>query len=239
MLHYTIGGIFCQVYVDSTVLFCYTLNRVIYMEEKERLLHMTEFEEALFAEGYSLIAGVDEAGRGPLAGDVYAAAVILPRNFLPEGLNDSKKLSEKKREALYDVILENALAWAVGTASAEEIDTINILNATHLAMYRALSGLKIKPEFALIDGNPVKGISIPHNCIVKGDGRSLSIAAASVIAKVSRDRYMQKLDEMYPGYGFAIHKGYGTKAHKEAIFKKGPCEVHRKSFLKKWYGDLR
>ncbi len=207
------------------------------MDERQRLINMTIFEEELYKEGYCAIAGVDEAGRGPLAGDVYAAAVILPHGFLPEGLDDSKKLSEKKRDALYDRITQNAIAYAVGTATAEEIDTINILNATHLAMYRALMGLSVKADYALIDGNPVKGITLPHKCIVKGDSLSLSIAAASIIAKVSRDRYMVKLDELYPGYGFSTHKGYGTKAHKEAVFKKGPCPEHRKSFLKKWYGD--
>ena len=208
------------------------------MDERQRLINMTTYEEALCNEGYSAVAGIDEAGRGPLAGDVYAAAVILPQGFLPEGLDDSKKLSEKKREALYDIIVENAIAHSVGTASAEEIDTINILNATHLAMYRALTSLSVKADYALIDGNPVKGIKLPHKCIVKGDSLSLSIAAASIIAKVSRDRYMVKLDAMYPGYGFSVHKGYGTKAHKEAIFAKGPCPAHRKSFLKKWYGDV-
>ena len=200
---------------------------------------MTIFEEEGYQQGYTCIAGVDEAGRGPLAGDVYAAAVILPRDFRPAGLNDSKKLSEKKREALYDIICAHAVAYAIGTASAEEIDRINILRATHLAMYRAVQSLCVKPDYVLIDGNPVQGIPVPNRSIVKGDSRSLSIAAASILAKVSRDRYMQDLDKQYPQYGFAVHKGYGTKAHKEAVWQYGPSPEHRRSFLKKWYGDVQ
>lgn len=207
------------------------------MDEIIRLKEMHKYEEALNAHGYTFIAGVDEAGRGPLAGDVFAAAVILPSDFLPEGLNDSKKLSEKKREMLYDSITENAISYAIGRTSAEEIDEINILQATYEAMRRAVKGLDITPDYVLIDGNPVKDMPFNHACIVKGDSLSLSIAAASIIAKVSRDRYMLEMDTLYPGYGFAVHKGYGTKLHKEAVWKNGPCPIHRKSFLKKWYKE--
>ncbi len=205
------------------------------MDEIQRLTEMRKYEDALMANGYPVIAGVDEAGRGPLAGDVFAAAVILPPDFLPEGLNDSKKISEKKREKLFDLITENAVAYAIGRASAEEIDDINILQATYEAMRRAVSGLSVVPDYVLIDGNPVRDMPFLHASIVKGDSLSLSIAAASVIAKVSRDRYMLEMDEQYPDYGFAVHKGYGTKAHKEAVWEKGPCPIHRQSFLKKWY----
>lgn len=209
------------------------------MNENKRLSLLPSYEEELYGKGYTAVAGVDEAGRGPLAGDVFAAAVILPRGFMPEGLNDSKKLSEKKREALYNVITENAISYAIGRASAAEIDTINILRATHLAMQRALEGLHIPADFALIDGNPVKGIDCPHETIIKGDAKCLSIAAASILAKVERDRYMLSLDALYPQYGFAKHKGYGTVAHKEAVFLHGPSKEHRKSFLVKWYGEVR
>ncbi len=205
------------------------------MDEMQRLKEMRKYETALEEHGYSLVAGVDEAGRGPLAGDVFAAAVILPSDYFPEGLNDSKKLSEKKREMLYDSITENAISYAVGRASAEEIDEINILQATYEAMRRAVAGLKLAPDYVLIDGNPVQNMPFSHASIVKGDSLSLSIAAASIIAKVSRDRYMLEMDKLYPGYGFAVHKGYGTKAHKDAVWKLGPCPIHRESFLKKWY----
>jgi len=198
---------------------------------------MLIYEKALKQAGYTCVAGVDEAGRGPLAGDVFAAAVILPESHFADGITDSKKLSEKKREALYEVITQNALAWSVGRATPEEIDEINILNATHLAMNRAVEGLKIKPDFVLIDGNSIKNMEIDHKCIVKGDSLSLSVAAASIIAKVSRDRYITELSEKYPEYNFAKHKGYGTKEHTEAILKYGPCEIHRRSFLKKLYGE--
>jgi len=206
------------------------------MNELDRLKEMCKYEEALHMHGYSCIAGVDEAGRGPLAGDVFAAAVILPRDFLPIGLNDSKKISEKKREKLYDEIIENAVAYAIGRASAEEIDEINILQATYEAMRRAVAGLAVKPEYVLIDGNPVSNMPFLHASIVKGDNLSVSIAAASIIAKVTRDRYMLEMDALYPEYGFAAHKGYGTKVHKEAVWEHGPCPIHRKTFLKKWYG---
>ncbi len=207
------------------------------MDEIQRLLEMRKYESALIAHGYNIIAGVDEAGRGPLAGDVFAAAVILPEDFLPEGLNDSKKISEKKREKLFDEITKNAISYAVGRASADEIDNINILQATYEAMRRAVKGLRVKPDYVLIDGNPVTDMPFLHTSIVKGDSLSLSIAAASIIAKVSRDRYMLEMDSIYPGYGFAVHKGYGTKAHKDAVWELGPCPIHRRSFLKKWYKE--
>jgi len=192
-------------------------------------------ENDAFERGYELVCGVDEAGAGPLAGPVYAAAVILPRGLVIEGLNDSKKLTEKKREALFDVICENAVAYAVATASAEEIDEINILEARMLAMDRAIKLLPLKPDLALIDGNRSKGIECENITVIGGDGKSMSIAAASVLAKVSRDRYVTEvLDKEYPQYCFARHKGYGTKLHYEMLDRYGPSPVHRKSFLKKW-----
>lgn len=209
------------------------------MTELERLMEMRRYEDALMKNGYTFVAGVDEAGRGPLAGDVFAAAVILPADFFPEGLNDSKKISEKKREKLFDCITENAVSYAIGRATAEEIDEINILQATYLAMRRAAQGLSVVPDYVLIDGNPIQGMPFLNASIVKGDSLSLSIAAASIIAKVSRDRYMMEMDEKYPGYGFKVHKGYGTAAHKQAVWDNGPSPIHRKSFLKKWYGEVR
>jgi len=181
------------------------------------------------------ICGCDEAGAGPLAGPVYAAAVILPAGLVIDGLDDSKKLSEKKREALYDVICEKAVSWAVASVSVEEIDEINILNARLKAMEAAILALDIAPAFALIDGNQNRGISVPNRLVIKGDGLSANIAAASILAKVSRDRLMRELDSVYPGYGFAKHKGYGTKAHYEALRQYGPCEIHRMTFLKKMH----
>ena len=182
------------------------------------------------------IAGVDEAGRGPLAGPVYAAAVILPPDFYSEEINDSKKLSEKKREYLFDVIRENALAYSISSVSAQIIDEINILNATFLAMKQAVDGLGIVPDFVLIDGNRSKGLTLPHECVVKGDAKSQSIAAASILAKVARDRYLkEELAVKYPEYLFEKHKGYGTKLHNELILKYGPSPVHRMSFLRKLY----
>ena len=178
------------------------------------------------------VCGVDEAGRGPLAGPVFAAAVILPRGLAIEGLNDSKKLTEKRREQLFDEIISNAVAYGVASASELEIDEHNILQATFLAMRRAAEALAVRPGFALIDGNAAPGLSCPSRCIVGGDGKSASIAAASVLAKVSRDRYMQKLDEQYPQYHFAKHKGYPTREHYAALLKYGPAPVHRMSFLK-------
>lgn len=194
------------------------------------------YENDLRAKGYKIICGVDEAGRGPLAGDVYAAACILSPNIEIDGLNDSKKISEKKREKLYPIIKEKALACCVATASVEEIDSLNILNATFLAMRRAVEGLKIKPDFALIDGNRIKDMIVPCETIIGGDGKSASIAAASILAKVERDRYMIELSKKYPQYCFEKHKGYGTKLHYEMLDKYGVSEIHRKSFLKKYLG---
>ena len=180
-----------------------------------------------------IVCGIDEAGRGPLAGPVCAAAVILPPDWEPAGLDDSKKLSASKREALYKEITEKAVSWAVAFASEKEIDEVNILQATFLAMRRALSGLDRAPDFALVDGNRDPGLGIPTRCEVKGDGRFACIAAASVLAKVSRDRFMDAMDEAYPQYGFLRHKGYPTKAHCLALAQYGPCPIHRRSFLKK------
>lgn len=183
--------------------------------------------------GYNVICGVDEAGRGPLAGPVFAAAVILPDGHIIEGVNDSKKLSEKKRDMLYDKIIDECVCYSVGIATEKEIDEINILQATFLAMKRAVYGLKIKPDLALVDGNQVPPLDNDVQTIVKGDGKSASIAAASIIAKVSRDRYMLRLAEQYPQYAFERHKGYPTKLHYEKIHEYGISDVHRKSFLKK------
>lgn len=191
-----------------------------------------EFDDAYRESGAGLFCGVDEAGRGPLAGPVYAAAVILPPQPEIAGLNDSKKISEKKREALFPVICETALSYAIGTASVEEIDELNILQATFLAMRRAVEGLSVTPAFALIDGNRTPaGIAIPCQTVVKGDALSASIAAASILAKVSRDHYLAELDKQYPEYGFAAHKGYGTPAHYAALRTYGMAPVHRKTFL--------
>ncbi|WP_444432670.1 ribonuclease HII [Ruminococcus sp.] len=194
-----------------------------------------EFEKEALAKGYKSVCGVDEAGRGPLAGPVCAAAVILPEGVIIDGVNDSKKLSEKKRESLFDVIREQALSYSIAYATVDEIEEINILNATMLAMRRAIDGLDIKADYAMIDGNKIPPIDIDAECIVKGDAKSISIACASILAKVSRDRLLYKYAEEYPMYGFDKHKGYGTKVHREAILKYGPCPYHRKSFLKKLY----
>lgn len=194
---------------------------------------MLEFEEMFSKQGYKAICGVDEAGRGPLAGSVFAAAVILPEGLVIEGVTDSKKLTEKKREELFEIIKEKATAWCVASASVEEIEEMNILQADMLAMKRAVEGLSVPADFAMIDGNKEPKLSIPCTAIVKGDAKSESIAAASILAKVSRDRLMTELSEKYPEYGFEKHKGYGTKAHREAILTHGPCEIHRLSFLKK------
>ena len=191
------------------------------------------YENSAKGKGYINICGVDEAGRGPLAGPVCAAAVILPPNCVIEGLNDSKKLTEKKREVLYDKIIEKSLAYGIAFGTVEEIEEFNILNATFLAMNRSIELLKIKPDFALIDGNRIpKDIKVDAEAVVKGDAKSMSIAAASVLAKVTRDRLLPQYDKQYPEYNFAAHKGYGTKAHYEAIAKYGITEIHRKSFLK-------
>jgi len=192
-----------------------------------------EYEAKASSLGFERICGVDEAGRGPLAGPVYAAAVILPQGLVIEGLNDSKKLSEKKRELLYDKVIESAVAWSVGIATEQEIDEVNILQATYLAMKRAVEGLSVKADYALIDGNRMPPLDINGETVVKGDSLSMSIAAASIIAKVTRDRFMLELDEKYPEYLFAKHKGYGTALHYEMIEKHGISPVHRRSFLKK------
>lgn len=194
-----------------------------------------EFEKEALAKGYKSVCGVDEAGRGPLAGPVCAAAVILLEGVIIDGVNDSKKLSEKKRESLFDVIREQALSYSIAYATVDEIEEINILNATMLAMCRAIDGLEIKADYAMIDGNKIPPLDIDAECIVKGDAKSMSIACASILAKVSRDRLLYKYAEEYPMYGFDKHKGYGTKVHREAILKYGPCPYHRKSFLKKLY----
>lgn len=201
-------------------------------------INMWEIEDSFFQDGIKLICGVDEAGRGPLAGPVCAAAVILPANLEIEGLNDSKKLSDKKRRELYPIIMEQAIAYGIGFADHLEIDQVNILQATYLAMERAIHALSVKPELALIDGNRAKDFGIPVKTVVHGDSLSASIAAASVLAKVTRDDLMLKMAEEYPQYGFDIHKGYGTKAHYEALASYGPCPIHRMTFLKKLYGTV-
>lgn len=195
------------------------------------------YEQNALNKGYKVICGIDEAGRGPLAGPVYAAAVILPLGLEIEGLNDSKKLTEKKREQLFDIICEKAVSYSIGIATEQEIDEINILNATFLAMRRAVEGLDVKPDYALVDGNQHPGLSIADETIIKGDGKSMSVAAASILAKVSRDRYMLEMAEKYPEYCFEKHKGYGTKLHYEMLEKYGVSEIHRRSFLKKILGE--
>ena len=199
-------------------------------------VNLWEIENAHFEQGVEIICGVDEAGRGPLAGPVCAAAVILPKGLEIPGLNDSKKLTDKKRRELMPLIKEQALAYAIAFASHEEIDQINILQATFLAMERALNQLNIRPDLALIDGNRQKDFGINVETVVKGDSRSANIAAASVLAKVTRDDYMEAMALEHPGYGFEIHKGYGTKAHYEALRNLGPSPIHRMTFLKKFYG---
>jgi ribonuclease HII len=205
----------------------------------KELEHPWSLEEACLAGGAQTVCGVDEAGAGPLAGPVYAAAVILPRGLTLPGLNDSKKLTPKRRDALFDEICAQALSWAVATASVEEIEELNILNARLLAMNRAIEALSIPADFALVDGDKDHGdrvaIAIPHQTVIGGDGKSASIAAASILAKVSRDRYVcEELDRQYPEYQFAKHKGYGTKLHYELLDRFGPCPAHRRSFLRKW-----
>lgn len=199
-------------------------------------MELWQYENEAMAEGYAVICGCDEAGAGPLAGPVYAAAVILPPRVDIPGLNDSKKLSEKRREALFPVIQNSALSWSVACVDAEEIDRTDILSARLKAMQLAIDGLSQRPDFALIDGNRDKGrsasITLPHRCIVKGDSMSASIAAASVLAKVSRDRFMLEMAEQYPEYRFDKHKGYGTRLHCELLRAYGPSPVHRRSFLK-------
>lgn len=199
-------------------------------------MSMWDIENGYYEQGIRLICGVDEAGRGPLAGPVCAAAVILPANLEIPGLNDSKKLSDKRRRELFPVICREAIAWSVAFADHNEIDEINILQATYLAMERAIKGLSVEPELALIDGNRAKDFGVHVQTVIHGDSLSASIAAASILAKVSRDDLMLEMEKEYPGYGFEIHKGYGTKAHYEAIQAKGPSPIHRMTFLKKLYG---
>ena len=198
---------------------------------------MWEIEDENYAEGFQVICGVDEAGRGPLAGPVCAAAVILPPHTRIPGLNDSKKLTDKKRRELFPVICEQAVAYGIGMATEQEIDEINILQATFLAMQRAMDGLQVRPDLALIDGNRQKDFGLPVKTVVKGDSLSANIAAASVLAKVTRDDLMIRQAEQFPEYGFEIHKGYGTKAHYAALEQYGPSPIHRMSFLKKFYGE--
>ena len=198
--------------------------------------NMWQFEEKYYSKGISLVCGVDEAGRGPLAGPVCAAAVILPEHIDIPGLDDSKKLSDKRRRELFPVIKEQAVAYGIGFADCREIDEINILQATFLAMERAIAALKVKPEIALIDGNRQKDFGLPVETVVHGDSLSASIAAASILAKVTRDDVMLEMAKEYPQYGFEIHKGYGTKAHYAALAESGPCPIHRMTFLKKLYG---
>ena len=198
---------------------------------------MWEIEDSLYSQQVQVICGVDEAGRGPLAGPVCAAAVILPRDLQIPGLTDSKKLTDKKRRELFPVIQEQAVAYGIGLASEQEIDEINILQATFLAMRRALDQLSVRPDLALIDGNRETDFGLPVKTVVKGDSLSANIAAASILAKVTRDNIMIQLSEQYPEYGFEIHKGYGTKAHYAALTEHGASPVHRRSFLKKFYGE--
>lgn len=200
-------------------------------------MELWNYEHACYDEGFSRICGVDEAGRGPLAGPVCAAAVILPRDLEIEGLNDSKKLTEKRREALYDIIVKEAVAYGIAFATEQEIDEINILQATFLAMRRAIGQLSVRPDVVLVDGNREPESDIPVKTIVKGDSLSANIAAASILAKVTRDRFMLEQDRLYPEYGFALHKGYGTKAHYAALTEHGACPIHRRTFLKKFYGN--
>ena len=199
------------------------------------MIELWTLENEIYAGGVKLLCGVDEAGRGPLAGPVCAAAVILPQNCEIAGLNDSKKLTEKKREALFDVICAAAVSYGIAFATVEEIEEYNILGATFMAMNRAIAKLNPVPELALIDGNRNTGIQIPSRCVIGGDGKCADIAAASVLAKVTRDRYMLQMAELYPQYGFEKHKGYGTKAHYEAIRAYGPSPIHRPSFLRKMH----
>ena len=200
-------------------------------------VNMWEIENSFYSEEIRVICGVDEAGRGPLAGPVCAAAVILPNGLEIPGLTDSKKLTDKKRRELFPLIQEQAIAYGIGFATEQEIDEINILQATFLAMQRALDQLTVKPDLALIDGNREKDFGLPVKTVVKGDSLSANIAAASILAKVTRDNLMQEMAETYPQYGFEIHKGYGTKAHYAALREYGVCPIHRMSFLKKFYGN--
>lgn len=201
------------------------------------LENMWQIEDSFYAQGYQVICGVDEAGRGPLAGPVCAAAVILPKHLEIPGLTDSKKLTDKKRRELFPLIQEQSVAYGIGLSSQEEIDEINILQATFLAMERALSQLNVRPDMVLIDGNRERDFGVPVQTVIKGDSLSANIAAASILAKVTRDNLMMELAQQYPQYGFEIHKGYGTKAHYEALRQYGASPIHRRSFLKKFYGE--
>lgn len=206
------------------------------MKNSDTIINWLEYENEAYSNGYNLVCGVDEAGRGPLAGPVFAAAVILPKGYVIEGVNDSKKLSEKKREELFGKIKSEALCYSIASVDEKTIDEINILNATFLAMEKAVESLEIKPDFVMIDGNRApKNLDVAHITVVKGDAKSASIAAASILAKVSRDRYMLKMAEQYPEYCFEKHKGYGTKLHYEMLDLYGVSDIHRKSFLKSWY----
>ena len=202
-------------------------------KSKQPVLLTMEKEAELRAKVFTAVCGIDEAGRGPLAGPVVAAAVILPEGIELPGVNDSKKITEKKREVLFDFVKEHALAYGIGQASEQEIDEINILQATFLAMRRAVEALDVPADFALVDGNRIQGLGIPAETVIGGDGKVLSIAAASILAKVTRDRYMREMAQTYPEYGFEKHKGYGTKAHYAAIEQYGICPLHRRTFLKK------
>lgn len=204
------------------------------INEAERLEQMTQYERPFWERGIA-VAGMDEVGRGPLAGPVVAACVILPPGFVTEGVNDSKKLTKKRMEKLYPLITGGAAAFGTGWVFQKEIDEINILQATYLAMNRAFRGLSVRPDMALVDGNRDPGLGIPTRTIVKGDANSMSIAAASILAKVTRDRFMLEMDKKYPEYQFAKHKGYGTKLHYEMLDKYGASEIHRMSFLRKYY----
>ena len=196
-----------------------------------------KFEHQCYDEGFEIVCGVDEAGRGPLAGPVCAAAVILPRDLEIEGLNDSKKLSDKRRRALFEQITAQAVSYGIAFATEQEIDEINILQATFLAMRRAMERLTVRPSIALIDGNRETDFGLPVRTIVKGDSLSANIAAASILAKVTRDDFMMQQAELYPQYGFDVHKGYGTCAHYDSLRKYGPCPIHRRTFLKKLYAE--
>lgn len=200
-------------------------------------VNMWQYEQQLYQQGYKLVCGVDEAGRGPLAGPVCAAAVILPANTDIPGLNDSKKLSDKKRRELFPVICEQAVAYCIAFSDEKEIDEVNILQATFRAMKRAVDGLAVDPDYIMVDGNKLPEFGAPAQYLIKGDSLSASIAAASVLAKVTRDDLMLKMAEQYPDYKFDVHKGYGTKAHYEALTAHGPCPIHRMTFLKKFYGE--
>lgn len=205
------------------------------MKKEFEIIDWHKYENEAHADGFRIVCGIDEAGRGPLAGPVCAAAVILPDGCVIDGINDSKKLTEKKREELFDIITEKATAYSIATADEKEIDDINILKATFLAMNRAFSKLSVKPDMALVDGNRDPMLGVPTRTIIKGDASSMSIAAASILAKVTRDRFMLEMDKKYPEYQFAKHKGYGTKLHYEMLEQYGASEIHRMTFLKKFY----